>query len=112
VNNIFVFGADEFNLAQIRSLEGAENYRIHKLFHHREVKAGAEFPVETLYKGALERLEQFPGSIDAIVGYWDFPVSTMLPLLRQPFGMPSTSFLVGHVGFEPTLKPLPLPGVC
>jgi hypothetical protein len=92
VKNIFVFGADEFNLAQMRSMEGAERYCLHELFHHREMKAGAEFPVEALYKGALERLKDFPGPIDAIVGYWDFPVSTMLPLLCQPFGLPSPSF--------------------
>jgi biotin carboxylase len=92
MKNIFVFGADEFNLAQIRSLEGAENYRLHELFHYRETRTGDEFPVEMLYKGALERLNDFSGSIDAIVGYWDFPVSTMLPLLRQPFGLPSPSF--------------------
>ncbi|MFQ5643857.1 MAG: acetyl-CoA carboxylase biotin carboxylase subunit family protein [Thiogranum sp.] len=76
----------------MRSLAGAQRYRFHELFHHREVKAGPEFPVEALYKGALEQLKNFSGSIDAIVGYWDFPVSTMLPLLRQPFGLPSPSF--------------------
>ena len=92
VQNIFVFGADEFNLAQMRSLEGAQNYRFHPLFHHREVTAGPEFPVAELHKGALEQLQSFSGPIDAIVGYWDFPVSTMLPLLRRPFGLPSPSF--------------------
>ena len=92
MKNIFVFGADEFNLAQMRSLEGAQQYRFHELFDHRDVKAGPEFPVEALYEGALEQLKNFPGPIDAIVGYWDFPVSTMLPLLRQPFGLPSPDF--------------------
>lgn len=92
MKNIFVFGADEFNLAQMRSLEGAQQYRFHELFHHRDVKAGSEFPVEALYEGALKQLKNFPGPVDAIVGYWDFPVSTMLPLLRQPFGLPSPDF--------------------
>ena len=90
--NIFVFGADEFNLAQMRALEGAGSYRFHALFDHREVKAGPAFPVQALYEGARERLDSFAGSIDAIVGYWDFPVSTMLPLLRKPYGLPSPTF--------------------
>ena len=90
VKNIFVFGADDFNLALMRSLE--REYRFHPLFHHRDVKAEPEFPVKMLYQGALEQLHAYPGSVDAIVGYWDFPVSTMLPLLRQPFGLPSPSF--------------------
>lgn len=90
--NIFVFGADDFNLAQMRALEGSEAYHFHELFQHRDVKAGPEFPVQELYEGALARLKAFPGHIDAIVGYWDFPVSTMLPLLREPFGLASPSF--------------------
>jgi biotin carboxylase len=90
--NIFVFGADEFNLSQMRALDTAKNYCFHELFSYQEVKAGPEFPVKQLYDAAIEKLNQFPGSIDAIVGYWDFPVSTMLPLLRQPYHLPSPSF--------------------
>jgi hypothetical protein len=90
--NIFVFGVDDFNLSQMRALDTAENYRFHELFSYEEVKAGPEFSVKQLYDGAIEKLNQFPGSIDAIVGYWDFPVSTMLPLLRQHFHLPSPSF--------------------
>jgi hypothetical protein len=91
VKNIFVFGADEFNLALMRSLQRQE-YRFHALFKHSDVKAEPEFPVQMLYEGALKQLKCFPGTVDAIVGYWDFPVSIMLPLLRQPFGLPSASF--------------------
>jgi biotin carboxylase len=90
--NIFVFGADEFNLSQMRALDTANQYRFHELFGYNEVKAGPEFPVKQLYEGALEQLDQFSGSVDAIVGYWDFPVSTMLPLLRQHYDLPSPSF--------------------
>lgn len=90
--NIFVFGADKFNLAQMQALDTAINYRFHELFSYQEVKAGPEFPVKQLYEGAIEKLNQFPGSIDAIVGYWDFPVSTMLPLLRERYSLPSPSF--------------------
>jgi biotin carboxylase len=90
--NIFVFGADDFNLLQMQALNAKNFYRFHRLYEHSQVKAGPEFPVRALYEGALERLDKFSGSIDAIVGYWDFPVSTMLPLLRKPYGLPSPSF--------------------
>lgn len=92
MKNIFIFGADEFNLTQMHQIAGTGEYSFYELFQHREVKDGPEFPVKQLYEGALERLERFSGSIDAIVGYWDFPVSTMLPLLRQPYDLPSPSF--------------------
>ncbi|SFG80372.1 ATP-grasp domain-containing protein [Neptunomonas qingdaonensis] len=92
MKNIFVFGADEFNLSLIRSLESAQDYCFHELYQYHEVKTGKEFPVRTLYEGAVARLRKYPGSVDAIVGYLDFPVSTMLPLLCHPFGLPSPSF--------------------
>ncbi|WP_223669942.1 ATP-grasp domain-containing protein [Kangiella shandongensis] len=90
--NIFVFGADAFNLQQMQALDTEHLYRFHELFSHQEVKAAPEFPVQQLLNGATERLKHFPHSINAIVGYWDFPVSTMLPLLRKPFHLPSASF--------------------
>ena len=92
MKNIFVFGADEFNLSLMRSLDSAHEYCFHELYQYSEVKTGKEFPVETLYEGALARLNSYPGSVDAIVGYLDFPVSTMLPLLCQSLGLPSPSF--------------------
>jgi biotin carboxylase len=92
MKNIFVFGLDEFNLSQLQTLRGAEGYRFLELFSHDEVKAGPEFPVQRLLEGAREKLDAFPDTVDAIVGYWDFPVSTLLPLLRAPLGLPSPSF--------------------
>ncbi|MGD8582362.1 MAG: ATP-grasp domain-containing protein [Gammaproteobacteria bacterium] len=90
--NIFVFGADDFNLSQMQALDKKHEYRFHTLFQHAQVKAAPEIPVKHLYKGALEQLENFPGSIDAIVGYWDFPVSTMLPLLCRHYDLPAPDF--------------------
>jgi biotin carboxylase len=90
--NVFVFGLDDFNLAQLLMVAREGDYRFLELFRHEEVKAGPEFPVERLLREGHERLEAFSGHIDAIVGYWDFPVSTMLPLLREPYGLPSPDF--------------------
>ncbi|RTQ99603.1 ATP-grasp domain-containing protein [Halomonas nitroreducens] len=90
--NIFVLGLDDFNLAEMRALPAAADYRFHSLFGHHEVKARPEFPVRRLYEESIERLEHFPGPIDAIVGYWDFPVSTLLPLLCRHFDLPTPSF--------------------
>lgn len=44
-----------------------------------------------LLEEGTARLRAFPGRVDAVVGYWDFPVSTALPLLRQGIGLPTTS---------------------
>ena len=92
MKNIFVFGADDFNLAEMQALESARDYRFHRLYDYEDIRHVEEPPVEALQKGALDRLNSFQGSVDAIVGYWDFPVSTMLPLLRKPFNLPSPTF--------------------
>jgi biotin carboxylase len=92
VKNVFVFGADAFNVAQLERLNKGGQYRFHELFSREEVKAGPEFRAQRLLEEGIDRLKRFPGSVDAIVGYWDFPVSTMLPLLRRPFGLVSPSF--------------------
>ena len=90
--NIFVFGADTFNVSQMQALESARHYHFHDLFSYQQLKAGPQFQAQTLYERALEQLNRYPGTIDAIVGYWDFPVSIMLPLLRQPYQLPSPSY--------------------
>ncbi len=92
MKNIFVLGADQFNLSLLRSLASARQYCFHELYQYAEVKTGKEIPVKTLYEGALKRLKNYSGSVDAIVGYWDFPVSTMLPILCRSLGLPSPSF--------------------
>ena len=30
-------------------------------------------------------------TVDAVVGYWDFPVTSMMPILCREFGLPSAS---------------------
>ncbi|WP_299017782.1 ATP-grasp domain-containing protein [uncultured Photobacterium sp.] len=92
MKNIFVLGSDEFNLSLMKTLASASDYCFHVLFDYDEVRMGVGQPVPILYKDGLAKLKSFPGSVDAIVGYWDFPVSTLLPLLCQPFNLPSPSF--------------------
>ncbi len=86
--NIFVVGLDDFHLAQLRTLPGAEGYAFHALFTREEVKPCARFPVRRILIEGRERLAQFPGTVDAVVGFWDFPVSTILPLLRLARDLP------------------------
>lgn len=92
MKNIFVVGLDDFHLRQMRSLPEAEDYAFHPLFSYSDIFSGDRIPVKSLLDDSLTRLSSFEGSVDAIVGYWDFPISTVLPLLREPYGLPSPSF--------------------
>jgi len=63
----------------------------HQLLTPMQVSETQEFDIPAMLKEAEDRLNAFDGSIDAIVGYIDFPVSTMLPLLCQKFGTRNSS---------------------
>ncbi|MET9377482.1 ATP-grasp domain-containing protein [Streptomyces sp. NPDC002992] len=88
--NIFVLGLDEANLPTLRNVPHADSYVFHPLLTVEELQHG-EVSVAELKEKAESILDSFDGSIDAIVGYWDFPVSTLVPMLGERYGTRSTS---------------------
>lgn len=92
VKNIFVIGLDDFNFENLKRIKGAENYRFHRLFYITELQGRNVLTVEVALEKGDEALDRFDGSIDAIIGYWDFPVTDMVPLLCRKRGLPSASF--------------------
>ncbi|CAL9281594.1 acetyl-CoA carboxylase biotin carboxylase subunit family protein [Streptomyces sp. SudanB91_2054] len=90
VRNVFVVGLDEANLPTLQAVPGAESLRFHGLLTVDELQGGEVRLPEVLEKAQSE-LDAFDGSIDAIVGYWDFPVSTLVPILGERYGTRTTS---------------------
>ncbi|MER7480700.1 ATP-grasp domain-containing protein [Streptomyces sp. NPDC126510] len=90
VKNVFVIGLDEANLPTLQQVPGADQLRFHQLLTIEELQVG-EVDLPTLLDRAQGVLDAFDGSIDAIVGYWDFPVSTLVPMLSERYGTRSTS---------------------
>nr|WP_153305913.1 ATP-grasp domain-containing protein [Desulfogranum mediterraneum] len=93
MKNIFVVGLDDFHLAQLEAVEGADNYRFHSLISYREIKCGSDFPVRELLEHTAQTLTAFDGTVDAVIGYWDFPVSTVLPIIRRQVGLGGPSLV-------------------
>ncbi|MCB2215787.1 ATP-grasp domain-containing protein [Desulfofustis glycolicus] len=91
VENIFVAGLDSLHLAQLQSLKKAERYHFHSLISYEEIKCGKTFPVRSFVSRACQTLEEFAGSVDGVIGFWDFPVSTVLPYIRQQAGLAGPS---------------------
>ena len=89
--NIFVLGLDETNLESLHELPHLAEYRFHPLLGVGELTESDEIDLEALLATAQRKLESFDGTVDAIVGYWDFPVSSMVPILCQRLGLPSVS---------------------
>lgn len=90
--NIFVIGLDDFNHAILKTVQGGENYRFHRLFTPGELQGHEAVPVDEALQKCEEELAAFPGPIDAIIGYWDFPVTDMVPLLCRKLNLRSARF--------------------
>jgi hypothetical protein len=89
--NIFIIGLDDFNLQMLQSVRNAEDYNFIRLLDiHKLIDTDAYRLIDML-ELAEEQLDRFEGSIDAIVGYTDFPVSTMVPILCEKYGVPGPS---------------------
>jgi biotin carboxylase len=88
--NVVVLGLDEDNLQLLRRIPEADRYEFHGLLSVYDMQAG-EIPIEDLISEAERRIEALDGEVHAIVGFFDFPVSTIVPLLCKRFGVPSAS---------------------
>lgn len=85
--NLFIVGLDSFHLNQLKALARAREYRFISLISYKDIKCGVRFPVREFLEQAPRLLADYPGRVDAIVGYWDFPVSTLLPILQKQQGL-------------------------
>lgn len=85
--NIFVVGLESFNLQLLRAVRHADEYEFHSLLGYEEICLARRFDLEALLDKARGILRSFPGPVDAIVGYWDFPTVLMIPILRREWGL-------------------------
>ncbi|AUI58168.1 acetyl-CoA carboxylase biotin carboxylase subunit family protein [Amycolatopsis sp. BJA-103] len=88
--NIFVLGLDDANEDVLRRIPGVARYRFHPLLSPEELQHG-EIPIVESMDKAVSHLDAFTGPIDAIVGYGDFPSSTMVAMLCEKYGLPGVS---------------------
>ncbi|OBX34691.1 carbamoyl-phosphate synthase L chain, ATP binding domain [Halomonas elongata] len=89
--NVFVVGLNDTNRERLESLRGAGDSHFHGVIDPEAVYDTEVFDIASMLDEATEQLEAFDDSVDAIVGYMDFPVSTMLPILCERFGTRSPS---------------------
>ncbi|MGM0574110.1 MAG: ATP-grasp domain-containing protein [Myxococcota bacterium] len=83
--NIFVIGLDDFHLEQLRTIRGAEEYDFHGLLTMGDVVERRDLSFDELVRYADGQLRAFHGPIDAIIGHWDFPTTTLMPILQGRF---------------------------
>ena len=87
--NVFLIGLNDFHRAKLDTVSHAEEYSFHGLLE--EPHKNEDYDIPRYLAEAEAELKAFDGPIDAVVGYMDFPVSTMLPILCERFGLRSPS---------------------
>ena len=86
--NVFVIGLDEINLDQLSTVRNPADYAFHGLVPCETIVNPSSYPMEEIMGIARRELDAFPGTVDAIIGHWDFPTTSMLPILRRERGLP------------------------
>lgn len=87
---IAVLGADEINLETLRGMPGHEQHEFVPLLTPEEMQQG-EVSIPDLLDRAVAELDARDRPVDAIVGFWDFPISTLVPLLAARYGLRAAS---------------------
>ncbi len=86
--HIFVIGLDDAHLEELKSVRGAAEYAFHGLVPYETIVLPRSYPMEEIMGVARRTLEAAP-AVDAIIGHWDFPTTSMLPILRREWGLPT-----------------------
>ncbi|MFP4147721.1 MAG: acetyl-CoA carboxylase biotin carboxylase subunit family protein [Halorhodospira sp.] len=86
--HIHVIGLDAFHLKSLQTVRDSDRYSFHALGDYDAIVLPERYDIPALLRGMRKDLDQAPG-VDAIIGHWDFPTTSLLPVLRQEYGVPT-----------------------
>ena len=86
VKHVYVIGLDESNLVELKTVKNAAEYEFHGLVPYETIVLPDSYPMEEIMAEARRTLREAP-AVDAIIGHWDFPTTSMLPILRREWGL-------------------------
>jgi len=86
--NIFVVGMDEANREYLGELEEIEGWRFHSALDFDEALGENPLSIKDCINAVDKRIASFPGKVDALVGFWDFPITVLVPYICQRHGLP------------------------
>ncbi|WP_404379834.1 acetyl-CoA carboxylase biotin carboxylase subunit family protein [Caenispirillum salinarum] len=89
--NIFVLGLDPFNERMCETIRNSADYHFHPLLDPAEVAFAETYDVPDLLSKARADLDSFEEPVHGIISWWDFPSTSMLPLLRGERDLPGPS---------------------
>lgn len=87
-NNVCVIGIDELNSRKLNDFEGAQDYEYHSILDVSELQHRDTYDMDELMNKALDQIEFLDQPPDAIVGFWNFPVTCLTPMLAREYDLP------------------------
>lgn len=93
MQNVFILGLNDFNRHELESIRQADGCNFIDLLGYDAVVRPREgrLDFDALLHRARAELDSFSGSIDGIATFWDFPSSSLAPVLRNERGLPGPS---------------------
>ncbi|WP_406661797.1 ATP-grasp domain-containing protein [Methanolobus sp. ZRKC3] len=89
--NVFIVGMDSFNLEKLKMLPEAAECDFHAALDISEIRKVPDYDMGALIATAERRIKDTPGGIHAVVSYFDFPATDLVPILARTFGVPGPS---------------------
>ncbi len=95
--DLFVIGPDALNLQKLEVIEAEYPVRLEPLLTMEEITSHEDFNVKAVLDKAERVLRNHPRPVGGVIGFWDFPVSLMVPILASRLGLyaPSLEAVVG-----------------
>lgn len=89
--NVFVLGVTDQQREELGTVSDAEELKFHGLLDYHTLVDPDSYVFADLLDEARRQLDEFPGSVDAIIAHWDFPTSVLAPILAAERGLPAPS---------------------
>ncbi|MGM0529842.1 MAG: ATP-grasp domain-containing protein [Bacteroidota bacterium] len=87
---IFVVGLDDFNLEKLKRLPEANDCDFLAAVKYEEMRGMEQFDMKNLIETSFERIDQ-NGRIDAVVSYYDFPGTDLVPVIADRYKLTGPS---------------------
>jgi len=85
---VFVVGLDDFNLKKLERLPEAKECDFLPAVEIKEMRGVEKLDMKSLINKAFERIDEH-GKIDAIVSYYDFPGTSLVPIIAEKYNLPA-----------------------
>ena len=91
-SSIYIIGSDSFNMKLLENMPDADKYYFIPTLDMEDTNPGNLYvDFDELYATARKKITEHERKPDAIIGHYDFPVTSLVPLLRRDFEIPGAS---------------------